>query len=233
MVLHGDACTSLKILFNSLPSTLPLNPPNSLLPPQIDVIFADEEGAWPAFNKAMHAAFGDKVKGISITERGDGLAQTIAVIQWMLQELHEAGDAGFSELVKLWINTLVDAVKAAAGEISRVGPVCSAVQMCPKHAVKPTRQQELQESVTDANNKAKQVQTRTRLKEHYFYVNEHGIEVPEEGVVMEDHVLEAESDPAYLESGDETSGSETDGCKEVDLEEDAVRATLSSDGHHT
>ena len=122
MALYGEACESLTNLFNTLPPILPLNPPNSLLPPMIDPIFAKEEGAWPAFNKAMHAAFGDKSKGIRITERGDGLTHTMAVIRCMLQELDKDGDAGSSELVKLWIDALTDAAKAAGGKASHGAP---------------------------------------------------------------------------------------------------------------
>ncbi|KIJ47409.1 hypothetical protein M422DRAFT_248799 [Sphaerobolus stellatus SS14] len=92
MVLYEADCTALTALFDSLPSTLPLNPPNPSLPPQTDIIFAQEERAWAAFNKAMLAAFGNKKNGLKIRERGSGLTRTVAVIQWTLTELHTACD---------------------------------------------------------------------------------------------------------------------------------------------
>ena len=67
-------------LFGSLPHNLPEAPSNSKLPPLIDLDFFGDEGAWPAFNKAMHAAFGDKSKGLTITEHGKGLDATLKVI---------------------------------------------------------------------------------------------------------------------------------------------------------
>ncbi|KIJ42785.1 hypothetical protein M422DRAFT_253872 [Sphaerobolus stellatus SS14] len=52
----------------------------SYLPPAIDIEFAQEEGAWPTFNKAMHAVFGDKSKGLKIEECGKGLEDTLKTI---------------------------------------------------------------------------------------------------------------------------------------------------------
>ncbi|KIJ40150.1 hypothetical protein M422DRAFT_256979 [Sphaerobolus stellatus SS14] len=61
---------ALATAFNSISLSLPESPPGSRLPLAIDIEFAQEEGTWPAFNKAMHAAFGDKSKGLKIEERG-------------------------------------------------------------------------------------------------------------------------------------------------------------------
>ncbi|KIJ39635.1 hypothetical protein M422DRAFT_257463 [Sphaerobolus stellatus SS14] len=44
---------------SSLPSSLPNRPSTSNLPPQIDLEFTAEEGAWPAFNKVMHVTFSE------------------------------------------------------------------------------------------------------------------------------------------------------------------------------
>ncbi|KIJ40897.1 hypothetical protein M422DRAFT_32012 [Sphaerobolus stellatus SS14] len=52
-------CQELAALFNALPSTLPEHLPSSRLPPQLDIVLLQEEGVWVAFNRAMHAAFGD------------------------------------------------------------------------------------------------------------------------------------------------------------------------------
>ncbi|KIJ50542.1 hypothetical protein M422DRAFT_245157 [Sphaerobolus stellatus SS14] len=51
-------------LLNSLPITLPDHSSASNLPPQIDPEFTAEEGARPAFNKAMHVAFGEFGRGL-------------------------------------------------------------------------------------------------------------------------------------------------------------------------
>ncbi|KIJ52287.1 hypothetical protein M422DRAFT_243076 [Sphaerobolus stellatus SS14] len=65
----------------------------------------------------MHAAFGDKLKGLTITERGDGLKKTMAVIRWTLEELVNAGDVGYGALVKLWIDALMDTAETAGGKL--------------------------------------------------------------------------------------------------------------------
>jgi hypothetical protein len=77
-----------------------------MLPPSLDLNFATEEGAWPAYNKAMHAAFGDKAHGIEIKERGPALLHTIVVTKWCLEELDKQGRKNEVELVALWIDAL-------------------------------------------------------------------------------------------------------------------------------
>ena len=66
-------CAILGRIFDTLPSTLPESPPGSKLPPILDIEFLQDEGPYAAFNKAMHASYGDKAKGIRILERGSGL----------------------------------------------------------------------------------------------------------------------------------------------------------------
>jgi len=106
-------CDTLESLLKSLPATLPLNPSSSLLPPQIDAVFASAEGPWPAFNKAMHATFGNKSKGLKIMEQGESLLGTVPVIRWVLKELAARNESVLAELVKLWIDTLAEAAKTA------------------------------------------------------------------------------------------------------------------------
>ncbi|KIJ31690.1 hypothetical protein M422DRAFT_266589 [Sphaerobolus stellatus SS14] len=52
MLLQAEYEALFKLL-NSLPSTLPDHSSTSNLPPQIDLEFTAEEGAWPAFNKIL------------------------------------------------------------------------------------------------------------------------------------------------------------------------------------
>ena len=113
MVLYQDECNALKKLFKNLPATLPESPPSSLLPPRLDMEFVEEEGAWAAFNKAMHRSFGDKALGLKIQERGKGLTSTLATIRWVLKELEEKKEYDMAMLVKLWIDALAVAAKAA------------------------------------------------------------------------------------------------------------------------
>ena len=61
----------------------------------------------------MHAMFGDKSKGLKIMERGESLLGTMPVIRWVLKELAARNESGLADLVKLWIDALVDAAKAA------------------------------------------------------------------------------------------------------------------------
>ncbi|KAF8573508.1 hypothetical protein K439DRAFT_1625031 [Ramaria rubella] len=111
-------CQKLQQLFNALSETLPLALPNFQLP-QLDFAFWKEEGAWPALNKALHASFGDKSVGITITERGPRLTQTMALICWCLQELGKTGDEASAELVNLWITALATAAEAAGAKPSQ------------------------------------------------------------------------------------------------------------------
>jgi len=113
MLPYKVECDTLETLFNTLPSSIPIDPPNSSLSPQINAVFASEEGPWPAFNKAMHSSWGNKYKGLKVTECGDALRSTIATICWVLKEIEAGKDTGSAELVKLWIDALVDAAKAA------------------------------------------------------------------------------------------------------------------------
>ncbi|HEV7737269.1 MAG TPA: hypothetical protein VGO47_07870, partial [Chlamydiales bacterium] len=112
-MLYHEEYDKLVELFDVLPISLPENPPSSPLPPQLDFAFAADEGPWPAFNKAMHAAFGEKDKGLKIQERGNGLKQTASLIRWCLLELEKKNDIGSAELVLLWISELSKAAKAA------------------------------------------------------------------------------------------------------------------------
>ena len=116
MPLYEAECTALAGLFNALPSDLPSNPTSSSLPPHINAILAKQNGPWEAFNKAMHATFGDKSNGLKIHERGVALTETITVIRWVLAELEGLGDVGSASLVKLWIDALMDAAKAAGAK---------------------------------------------------------------------------------------------------------------------
>ncbi|HEV7736034.1 MAG TPA: hypothetical protein VGO47_01505 [Chlamydiales bacterium] len=106
-------CEALCKLFEALPQSLPESPPASRLPPCADPEFAAEEGVWPAYNKAMHAAFGDKDKGLQINERGPGLMQTLKLSEWCLDELERTKNTNEIGLVGLWIDALQVAAKAA------------------------------------------------------------------------------------------------------------------------
>ena len=61
----------------------------------------------------MHATFGDKSKGLKIMEHGESLLGTMPVICWILKELAAHNESGLADLVKLWIDALMDAAKAA------------------------------------------------------------------------------------------------------------------------
>jgi len=61
----------------------------------------------------MHASWGDKSKGLTISERGAALGQTLSVICWTLEQLESNNSTGSAKLVKLWIDALADAAKAA------------------------------------------------------------------------------------------------------------------------
>ncbi|GJJ16147.1 hypothetical protein Clacol_010427 [Clathrus columnatus] len=92
--------------FSSISSLLPEQPLGSKLPPIIDVQFAQEEGAWPVFNKAMHSSFGHRDTGIKIEEHGFGLTETLKVIQWCLKALEQMKDKKSVSLVKSWMEDL-------------------------------------------------------------------------------------------------------------------------------
>ena len=111
MMLLQAEFDSLVDIFNSLPSTLPESPPSSKLPPHIEIEFAEDEGPWAAFNKAMHAAFGDKAQGLKSEERGEGVNGAVKVIRWCLRALERRNDQDSVPLVKLWMDALSDAAK--------------------------------------------------------------------------------------------------------------------------
>jgi len=113
MVLYDAECTELEYSFKSLPSSLPESPPNSSLSPHIDMAFLEAEGPWPSFNKAMHSAFCDKSNGLKIQKRGKNVKRTMANIRWVLKKLEGNDDAKLAPLVKMWIDALRDAGKAA------------------------------------------------------------------------------------------------------------------------
>ena len=73
----------------------------------------EENGVWEAFNRAMHASFGSKDKGLRIEARGAALVKTVVLIRWCLSQLHKANDEASAGLVKLWIVALINAVKRA------------------------------------------------------------------------------------------------------------------------
>lgn len=104
--------------FSSVSLSLPENPPGSKLPPTIDQEFVQDEGVWPAFNKAMHAAFGEKSNGLKIEECGNRLTGTLKVIQWCLKGLEKMGDRGSSQLVAIWLEELKNAADAVNGKLS-------------------------------------------------------------------------------------------------------------------
>jgi len=62
----------------------------------------------------MRASFGEKAIGIRISERAAGLGQTIMLIRWTLEQLYD--DA--VELVKMWIDSLMDGVRAAGAKVA-------------------------------------------------------------------------------------------------------------------
>ncbi|GJJ12779.1 hypothetical protein Clacol_007024 [Clathrus columnatus] len=84
---------NLTSLFDTLPSSLPTSPPSSKLPPQLNAKDLQEEGVWYAFNKVMHASFGDKARGLKLEERGAGLTKTLSLIKWCLKELKKLDDS--------------------------------------------------------------------------------------------------------------------------------------------
>lgn len=104
----------LKGLFDGLPSSLPTSPPDSKLPPVIDFALMQSEGMYHALNKAFHRSFGEKDSGIKITERGEGLDKTLAVLNWCLVELTKSADASTAALVNLWITCLAQGAEAAS-----------------------------------------------------------------------------------------------------------------------
>jgi hypothetical protein len=106
-------CQVLLNLFRDLPPSLPESSPDSKLPPSIDVKFATEEGPWAAYNKAMHAAFGDKAMGIKLYERGSALLKTIEVTKWCLSELSSKNQKDEMMLVGLWLEALKETAKEA------------------------------------------------------------------------------------------------------------------------
>lgn len=113
---YDRECKELLTLFHSLPSTLPDNPLSSKLPPQLDTTDIEEEGLWYCLNQAMHAAFGDKAKGLKIEERGYGLEKTYDLIVWCLDELKKTEDHKSAELVKMWIDRLMQAACEAGAQ---------------------------------------------------------------------------------------------------------------------
>jgi hypothetical protein len=118
---------SLVTLFNSLPDVLPLRSPGSKLPPQIDLGFATEEGVWVGFNKAMHAAWGEKSKGLKVEERGEGITGTVKLVKWCLTTLEQTGDTGSALLVGTWIEALAKAARAAIAEYAKPANGTSAI----------------------------------------------------------------------------------------------------------
>jgi hypothetical protein len=74
-------CTILGKIFDILPSTLPESPPGSKLLPILDSEFLEDEGSYAVFNKAMHALYGDKTKGIQIVEHSSGLTMTVQLVK--------------------------------------------------------------------------------------------------------------------------------------------------------
>ncbi|KIJ44965.1 hypothetical protein M422DRAFT_251593 [Sphaerobolus stellatus SS14] len=180
----------------------------SLPPPQIDIISPQEEGVWATFNKAMHAAFGNKKNSP----------------KWTLSELHTACDNVSVPLVKLWMDVLMTAAKDASAHVAEKEATSTSVAQ-PKHNICPNHQQELCESATYANMKVKQVPTR-KVKPSHIYINEHGSIMPQEDVAMDtvpnmiiESVSEAETDPEYVVSSIEPSASDTDGEMEIEADE--------------
>lgn len=80
---------------------------SSRLSPCIDLQFSVEDGVYPAFNKAMHAVFGDESTGIKIKECGSPIHFVFAREKsgnWVMSP--------YVYLVKLWIEALSDGAKA-------------------------------------------------------------------------------------------------------------------------
>jgi len=61
---------------------------------------AEDEDAYPAFNKTIHAC-SDKSKGLIIEERGEGLIKTVSTIRWCVRELEGNQDKKTADSVKL------------------------------------------------------------------------------------------------------------------------------------
>jgi hypothetical protein len=114
-------CAILNKIFDTLPSTLPESPPGSKLPPILDSEFLKDEGSYAAFNKAMHASYGDKTNGIRIVERGSGLTMTVQLVKWCLIQLEKESAEATAELVGLWIIALITAAEAAGGTLQDEG----------------------------------------------------------------------------------------------------------------
>ncbi|KIJ35089.1 hypothetical protein M422DRAFT_262648 [Sphaerobolus stellatus SS14] len=167
-------------LFNSVPSTFPEQPHGSKLPPHINSEFAEQEGAWPAFNKAMHAAFGDKSKGLKIGEHGAGLTETLRVIRWCLETLESTGDHASVDLVGLWVTSLIDAAKAHNCQLLKLS-----FDVTPNPTV-----------------------TSNVCKKQYIYFNEDGEEVEGETLQPNPAPSEPSSDEEYVGSSSDSSDSE-------------------------
>lgn len=216
-VLILDECNALSKLFQSLPATLPESPPSSLLPPIVDRSFLKEEGAWAAFNKAMHASFGDKAFGLKIQERGKGLMLTLALIKWVLEELEKKKDHDSAKLVKLWIDALTVAAKSGVStDASR-----------PRRALQPNRQQLLRESASDANKKAKINQSTEPAKKTkgYYYIDSDGNEVDDDedvATMVVNPPVHSDSDSPYTTNEVDSSESDSEIACNEELNDEIV-----------
>ncbi|KIJ27296.1 hypothetical protein M422DRAFT_271550 [Sphaerobolus stellatus SS14] len=206
--LQVDVAT-LSELFEMLPISLPEAPLDSKLPPRLDFDFASEEGAWPAFNKAMHAAFGDKSKGLKIRERGKALAETISLIHWCLKELETKEQMQSVELVLMWVTSLSEAARAAGAKITDT-------LTRSRRAPKPSRQLLLREAAANANTKAKVAQASRSLKKKYKYVSndgsEHSTDPEDDGPIEKGPAIVISEDEEYCE--DPLIFSASDSCSD-------------------
>lgn len=67
----------------------------------------------------MHAAWGDGATGLKIEERGYGLDKTYDLIVWCLDQFKKTDDLKSAELVKTWIDKLVQAARVAGAQCTK------------------------------------------------------------------------------------------------------------------
>ncbi|KIJ25944.1 hypothetical protein M422DRAFT_273033 [Sphaerobolus stellatus SS14] len=209
MFLQADYDT-LVDLFKALPPSIPEQPSELTIPPVIDLNFYASEGVWAAFNKAMHAAFGDKLKGLQIREHRKGLEDTLKVIHWCLKALEREKNWNSVELVGLWLSALIEAVKATSSKTSSTNMQSSLAQARPHHNVKPNCELERRQALSNTNEVAKAAPTSEQVKKKYIYYNLDGEEVEEAVPVVVPVAEEASSDIEFegsdLESSDMEQG---------------------------
>ncbi|KAH9855111.1 hypothetical protein C2E23DRAFT_724896 [Lenzites betulinus] len=95
---------SFRKLVDALPESLPLHySGHKLFGPDPDDF--EDMGYAGALNRCFEINWGMRIHGIRITERGDKLATTLAILQQSLEEMSTTDDLG---LVELWLDVFIE-----------------------------------------------------------------------------------------------------------------------------